>query len=93
MYGGVRRFFFGGPSFSPPSLLGATGYSPRIYLFLRPTKTRASHPIPGVLVPYSFIFPPTPSLGPPRHTHAHNQGDRRKELAQSCRCREAVRAS
>jgi hypothetical protein len=30
--------------------------------------------------------PPTPSLGPLRHTHPHNQGGRRKELARSCRC-------
>jgi hypothetical protein len=29
---------------------------------------------------------PTPSLSPLRHTHSHNQGGRRKELAWSCRC-------
>jgi hypothetical protein len=33
-----------------------------------------------------FIFFPSPSLGPLRHTHSHNQGRRRKELARSCRC-------
>jgi hypothetical protein len=32
-----------------------------------------------------FSFSPTPSLGPLRHTHSHNQGGRRKELARSCR--------
>jgi hypothetical protein len=37
--------------------------------------------------------PPAPSLGPPRHTHAHNQGGRRKELARSCRCRGGVPTS
>jgi hypothetical protein len=34
----------------------------------------------------AFFFSPTPSLGPLRQTHTHNQGGRRKELARSCRC-------
>ena len=33
-----------------------------------------------------FFSSPTPSLSPLRHTHSHNQGRRRKELALSCRC-------
>jgi hypothetical protein len=33
-----------------------------------------------------FFFSPTPNLSPLRHTHSQNQGGRRKELAQSCRC-------
>jgi hypothetical protein len=40
---------------------------------------------------WPFLFsrpppPPTPGLSPLRHTHSHNQGRRRKELARSCRC-------
>jgi hypothetical protein len=37
------------------------------------------------------FFSSTPGLGPPRHTHTHNQGGRLKELARSCRCRGGVR--